>query len=424
MTDLPAGDMQGRETTAAGSPRSAGAPDAGVEAPAWKAPRSGVPGRAASRAGGKDGGNGGEPRAKRKPGRAAHIIEWRENRFALKVRQGYTSGWRLMVQGGFTFLSLLMGWQFYRFVQAAKATTPGPLPYRPPGVEGYLPISGLMGALDWAYRGVLNDIHPAATILFLLFVLLSLTLRKSFCGWICPVGFLSEWLGRFGLLVLKRPLRVPKWLDVPLRSVKYLLLAFFVFAILGMSPQALHAFIESPYNKVSDIKMLEFFLTLSVTGAVVLAALAVLSIPIHSFWCRYFCPYGALMGLVAWLSPARVRREASLCTDCGICDKVCPARLEVSRAKSVGNVECIGCTDCVVSCPVPGALRYGTRRRTLEPRRIALMIAGVFLLVTLSARVAGWWGNSLSDEEIRTHVAKMHTGAYGHPGMGEKEESK
>ena len=48
-----------------------------------------------------------------------------------------------------------------------------PLPSRPPGVEGFLPISGLMGLLDWIYQGALNTIHPAATILFVLFLAMS-----------------------------------------------------------------------------------------------------------------------------------------------------------------------------------------------------------------------------------------------------------
>jgi polyferredoxin len=328
-----------------------------------------------------------------------------------------TSVWRLGVQIGFAVVSLLIGYQFIRFVEAAQQTTTGPLPARPPGVEGYLPISGLMGALDWFYQGTLNTIHPAATILFLTFVSLSLIVRKSFCGWICPVGLLSESLARFGQWSFKRNLRLPRWLDIPLRSLKYLLLGFFIWAIFSMSPAELRAFITSPYNKISDVKMLYFFVDISLTAAIVISVLAVLSIIVHSFWCRYLCPYGALLGLFSWISPTRVHRSESICTGCGVCDKICPARLPVSRKPSISSVECIGCTDCVVSCPVPSSLHFGTRRRGFSPMRLAVAVAAIFLVVTTAARITGHWRTGLTEDEIRYHVTRMHSPAYGHPGM-------
>lgn len=191
-------------------------------------------------------------------------LRWRSKTFELSLGRIRTPGWRLIVQAGFAILCIVMGWQFYHFVEAAKQTTSGALPYRPPGVEGFLPISGLMGVVDWFHQGTLNVIHPAATVLFLLFLLLSILLRKSFCGWICPVGFLSEWLARLGQMWFGRNFRLPSWLDYPLRSLKYLLLGFFAWAIFfSMDAEELHQFIASPYNKVADVKMLEFSETLA-----------------------------------------------------------------------------------------------------------------------------------------------------------------
>lgn len=338
------------------------------------------------------------------------------------VKQGVrrTTIWRISVQLFFTLLSLLMGVQFFRFIEAARVPTTGELPLRPPGVEGYLPISGLMGALDWIYQGTLNNIHPAATVLFLLFLLLALVLRKSFCGWICPVGFFSETLARVGRRLFGRNLLLPKWLDIPLRSLKYLLLGFFAWAIFSMSAAELHAFITSPYNKVSDVKMLYFFLDLSTVGLTVILLLAVGSVLVEGFWCRYLCPYGALMGLVSWLSPVKVRREPAVCTDCGICDKACPARLPVMSRQSITSVECLGCTDCVISCPVPGALSFGTRKRKYHPMWIALAIVAALVIATSAAKLTGIWHNDLSGEEIRTHIARMDGPGYGHPGMEER----
>ena len=351
----------------------------------------------------------------RSPSRAP--IRWDARNRALRIGMTRTSGYRLGVQIGFALVSLVIGLQFARFVEAAKTTSSGSLPVRPPGVEGYLPISGLMGALDWIHQGTLNTVHPAATILFLIFVAISLLLRKSFCGWICPAGFVSEMLARLGRIVYGRNFRLPRWLDVPLRGLKYLLLGFFLWSILAMTPAALRGFLESPYNQVADVKMLDFFGKLSMTGWIVMGVLVYLSLPIQGFWCRYLCPYGALLGLVARVSPVRVHRDPIACTDCGICDRVCPARLPVSRRSSIASEECIGCTDCVLSCPAPTALRFGTRRRTLTPLRAAILIVGLFIAGTMAARITGHWHAGMSDNEMRARISQMDSGAYGHPGM-------
>ena len=168
---------------------------------------------------------------------------------------------RILVQSGFAVTCVLLGVQLTRFYRAAQAGAL-PLPERPPGVEGFLPISGLMGLVDWVYQGRLNAIHPAATILVVLALAMALLLRKSFCSWICPVGFVSELLARLGRKLFDRNFRPWTWVDIPLRGLKYLLMGFFLWSILTMGEIALRVFLESPYNRVSDIKMGLFFVRL------------------------------------------------------------------------------------------------------------------------------------------------------------------
>jgi len=334
----------------------------------------------------------------------------------IKVRQTRTSLFRIGVQTGFVLLSIWLGIRFYDWYSAVSSGVLETAPIKPPGVEGYLPISGWMGTLDWIYHGTLNNIHPAATILFLIFVGLSLLLRKSFCGWICPVGFLSESLGRLGAILFKRNYRLPKWLDITLRGIKYLLLGFFAWAIFTMPPLALRAFIESPYNKVSDVKMMMFFVDMGMVGAIVIAVLVMLSVPIYNFWCRYLCPYGALMGLFSWASPVKVRRDPISCTDCGMCDKVCPSRLPVMSKETIISPECIGCGDCVTSCPVPSALRMGTTKQTLSPKRFAIILVSLFVVGWIGAQVTGVWHSDLTNSEAQYHIENMNGPEYGHPG--------
>ena len=86
---------------------------------------------------------------------------------------------------------LWIGAEFYRFVSFVESGGNGAVgPNRPPGVEGFLPISGLISLRDWVHTGVLNTIHPASAIILLVVVSTAVLFKKGFCGWVCPVGFI------------------------------------------------------------------------------------------------------------------------------------------------------------------------------------------------------------------------------------------
>ena len=322
---------------------------------------------------------------------------------------------RLLVQVAFASTCAVIGFQLSRFYLAARAGAT-PLPYRPPGAEGFLPISGMMGILDWIYQGTLNRIHPAATILVILVLLSAILLRKSFCSWVCPVGLISETLARLGRRVFGRNFRVWRWLDRPLMGLKYLILGFFVWAILTMSAESLQAFIQSPYNKVADVKMGLFFVNLTWAGVTVLILLAVGSVLIQGFWCRYLCPYGALLGLFSWMSPVRIRRTAESCIDCSLCDKACMARLPISKLSVVRSVECTGCVDCLAVCPVNSTLELAAGPKRMGIPTYAAAVILLFLLGTTVARFTGHWQNDIGDQEYVERFQEMDSPEYGHPG--------
>ena len=328
-----------------------------------------------------------------------------------------TFPWRKTVQISFAAINIILCWQFYRFVHAAQTTTVGSLPARPAGVEGWLPISGLMGAMDWLANGTLNTVHPAATMLVLTFITLALLFRKVFCSWLCPVGSLSELMALPGRKLFKRNFKPPRWIDRPLMGIKYLLLAFFLWAFYMMGMQGIAHFIQSPYNQIADVKMLLFFVELGMVGVVVLIGLAVGSLFIKGFWCRYFCPYGALLGMFSWISPAKIRRNPVSCIDCGKCDRVCPSRLPIMIKDNIVSVECTGCMECVDACPIQDTLHFGTRNWKPTSAKLALLIAITFLIFYVGAQMSGHWQTSVTDEDYRNHISNLNGPAYGHPGM-------
>jgi len=311
---------------------------------------------------------------------------------------------RLAVQAGFLLFSLYLGVQFYRFVLHFRSGGTAPLAARPDGVEAFLPISGLVSLKGWLASGEINTIHPAAMVIFLCVVAVSLLLKRSFCSWICPVATIGECAWKGGERVTGRTFAPPRWLDLLLRGIKYLLLLFFLYiVVLGMPGDQVAAFIASDYNKVADVKMLDFFLNLSGTGLVVIVVLVVLSFFSKNPFCRFVCPYGALLGLVSLLSPVKVEREAASCISCGACTKACPSAIDVMHAGRVHSEECVGCLRCVSSCPRPEALqvRACAGKRVLSGKVFAVLVVAVFVGGTLIGRATGHWHTSLGVDEYR-----------------------
>jgi len=183
-----------------------------------------------------------------------------------------------------------------------------------------------------------------------------------------------------------------------LRGLKYLLLGLFLYAVGAMSAAAIAAFLASPYGLVADVKMLNFFRNLSGTAALVIAVLALLSVVIQNFWCRYLCPYGALMGLAALSGPSKITRQPESCIDCSKCAKACPAWLPVDKRPAVLSAECTSCLECVAVCPAEGALQMSVGRQIPIPAwAMSLGIAAIFLGVVGYAKMSGYWDTEVPE---------------------------
>jgi polyferredoxin len=307
---------------------------------------------------------------------------------------------RLGVQIFFAATALWAGIQFVMWVRYFESGGATMRVARPDGVEAWLPIASLMNLKVLLLTGAIPELHAAGMFMLIAFLAISILYRKAFCSWICPVGTLSEWLWQTGRTAFGRSFAPPRWLDVSLRGLKYVLLALFLYVVAVMPVPAIRAFLGGPYGLVADVKMLNFFRHMGEATAGFLAGLALLSLAVKSPWCRYLCPYGALMGLASLVSPSRIARDADACIDCGKCAKACPAGLPVDRLASVTSAECTACLSCVAVCPAAGALdlTFGVRRRTAVPAwALAVAILIVFFGVVGYARAAGHWHTSLPD---------------------------
>jgi len=290
---------------------------------------------------------------------------------------------------------------------------------RPPGVDGFLPIDGMLALRHFLATGVVDAVHPAALAIFLGVCLMSVVLAKSFCSHLCPAGLLSELLGRLGIRMVGKTLTPPRWLDLPLRGLKFLLLGFFAWAVWWtMDPPAVEAFLASPYARVVDAKMWLFFAEPSRLMVAVIGVLLVASVFVRDLWCRYLCPYGALLGLLGRLAPLKVQRDPELCTDCRSCTAVCPARLQVHRLERVASVECSSCLDCVVACPAAGCLEVRpplAPKASIRPAAAILLAVGLFLVVLTGFRATGHWHSAIPEAEYHRRLQELRSAEYTHP---------
>jgi polyferredoxin len=319
---------------------------------------------------------------------------------------------RWAVQLGYLLFLVLVGLEFARFFSQATGDGPITAP-RPPAVESFLPIAALVGLKRFLLTRFWDEIHPAGLTILVAAVATSFLARKAFCSWVCPVGTISralEWVGRRTLWRRRWP-AVPRVLDLPLASLKVLLLAFFAWNVGSMPLEAASEFLRSPYNAAVDGRMLLFFTRPSVTTLAVLGALVALSLVVKHFWCRYLCPYGALLGIASLLSPLSVRRDPDTCNDCRACTRACPVEIPVHARLRVLSTECTGCMSCISACTVPdclGVTRKG--RRALSPWVVPAVALATMLGAWAIARATGFWDTTLAPEAFRMAYRIMGIG--------------
>jgi ferredoxin len=265
---------------------------------------------------------------------------------------------------------------------------------KPVGVDALCPFGGIETL--WSLvtgAGLLQRIAVSSVILLGVVVLMALVFRRSFCGYICPLGALQELFGKLGKTLWrgkKRP-AVPAVIDRPARFLKYGVLAFFTV----WTWQAA-ALVIRPYDPwvawmhlTSGELVAEFGVGLAILGISVAG-----SVVYERFFCKYLCPMGAFLGVMAPVSLFKVRRNVETCIDCKACDKACPVNVTVSTVETVSDRECINCNECVNACPVAATLEvsdagFGTKRTSLRPQQVLGMVTGLIAVLLVASTASG-----------------------------------
>ncbi len=170
--------------------------------------------------------------------------------------------------------------------------------------------------------------------------------------------------------------------------------------------------------------MYYFFADISQFSLIVISVLFVLSVVIRNFWCRYLCPYGALLGIASLLSPVKIKRNTVSCIDCNLCAKACTSNIKVDKVKTIISDECTSCLNCIDACPVADTLVLQLiipKRKRISKKFAAIAVVVVFMTVTGIGMLTDNWQNKISKEEYLFHF--NYLSSYGHP-TGNEEFKK
>lgn len=308
-----------------------------------------------------------------------------------------TSRW--VVKSAFLVFFVYSVVQLLRFEAWMRGT--GPEASRPEAVAGILPIGHFTSFFGWLRGGGWDDVLPAGLVIILASVAVSLFFKRGLCGWICPVGTVWEGFSAVGRKLMGgRNIRVPRWLDLIGRGVRYAFAAFFLFILFMVPVSEAVGFRMLPYMWIADLKIIHLMAEpLWIIVALFAGALSMLFGPV---WCRYLCPLGGLYSAIGLASPCAIERDAEICTQCHRCSGSCHAFVEPEKTKRVLAVECDGCMECVKACPVDGCLEakaFSSVR--ISPWVWPLLVVGLWLAIYGTAKVTGNWDSRVPQDVYR-----------------------
>lgn len=222
------------------------------------------------------------------------------------------------------------------------------------------PLGGVETAVALATLGVyVPKIHPSSVVILAIILFLSLILGPVVCGYVCPLGSVQEWIGKIGKRIFGKKYNtfVPEKVDKVLRYARYLVLIIVVY----LTTNSLRlVFLEvDPYYALFN-----FWSSEATIGSIIVLGMVLLgSLFVERPWCKYACPFGAIVGLTNLFSVFKIRRNAHTCINCNLCTQACPMNIDVSKAQAIKDHQCIRCGLCTSEgvCPVEDTveMRFG-----------------------------------------------------------------
>lgn len=212
---------------------------------------------------------------------------------------------------------------------------------------------------------------------FGVFFLWFIVLNKGWCGYVCPLGTIQDWITALRRRLGARYSRYTQGQFRQLSRIKYLLLALMILIPLGIGGGWFSRDMGTPFCLICPARMIlpmftgdlsQFTIDFSSKTALVMTALGMGITGLFlagafvkkRFFC-FFCPMSALHYLISKPALLKLKKDGDKCTRCGDCYTVCDMEIkEIAddiKTRDIMMDDCILCFKCVAACPEPGALK-------------------------------------------------------------------
>ena len=206
---------------------------------------------------------------------------------------------------------------------------------------------------------------------------------RFFCGFFCSFGAVQDllWLGSHRLRALFPGKRNLKKADRIFRFAKYAVLFYFIIFIWSGVTAVKTAGPWQVFGQYVSFGHWPGLKPLLSVGGVLLLLIFIGSLFVQRFFCRYFCPMGAIYSLISQASFLKIDKPRKECGKCHLCTSKCTMGMDLTKKDRIAGGECISCQKCVSWCP-KGNARFRSRYGVLigvGVTCITIMVSQLFI---------------------------------------------
>jgi len=279
------------------------------------------------------------------------------------------------------------------------------------GVEAFFHFDPLLGLATFIASRTFFKIF----LLALITIAVTVIFGRYACGWLCPLGAVHQF---FSFVFKKTKWHKPKLEGSRRLAWKYVILLFilvgsvftldfvglldplsflyrsFTTAVLPALSVVAGAATASLYkiglSSLGD-SFSQFIQNLTVNATfiqglfigLIFLGVVLLNMVRERFWCRYICPAGAMLGVLARWNAVKLKVDMDKCIKCNLCTLHCETQATPYPNEDWRPAECIYCYTCASICPT-AAIGFPIKAAPAKSKPVDLSRRKLILTTALS----------------------------------------